>query len=109
MSKSDADAKISSDEFSRIFDEYRAKIQEITRKTDKSVSPAGKSPGGAGDSISEKLEEIVVSRFPETSARPTHLTEHPAPESAAIINKARHEAQQIIEEAEESARREAKK
>src|SRR3989304_85420 len=109
MSRSDQDAKLNTDEFSRIFDEYRAKIQEITRKTEKEHQSSGKTADNAGDSIAEKIEEIVVSRLPESKARPQGLTAPPAPESAAIIEKAKREAQRIIEEAEESARKEAKK
>ena len=37
MVKSKNDSQPNSDEFTRIFDEYRAKIEEITRKTEENL------------------------------------------------------------------------
>lgn len=109
MAKSDSNAKIKTDEFTRIFDEYRSKIEDITRKTEKNARSVDETPDTTADSVEEKLEEIVVSR-PQSYPAQTHLeTERPARESADIINEARWEAQRIIDEAEESARKEARK
>jgi vacuolar-type H+-ATPase subunit H len=106
MAKQDPEAKMGSDEFSRIFDEYRAKIQDITRKTEKSLDTEVNT---ARQSPEDKLDEIVVARAAAASSHVQIESQPPVPESAKIIAEANRKAKEIIEEAEESVKKEAKK
>ena len=42
MSKQKNESQPNTDEFTRIFDEYRAKIEEITRKTEENLQSINK-------------------------------------------------------------------
>jgi vacuolar-type H+-ATPase subunit H len=132
MTKQDAGIELKQDEFSRIFDEYRAKIEEITRRTEKSLHSADVTPGNNSTDENEHIEVISTPSRPEAVVvdndpkqadstppappQPAHKaeavnthTEIGRLESAEILYEARREAKRIIEEAEESAKKEAKK
>ena len=110
------------DEFTRIFDEYRAKIDEITRKTEFNLQQNG---------VATEKTDTETAHYPETedhteTAEIEH-TEEPQPEkeynterkkpvviisdvqSEKVIKEAKREAQRIIIEAEERVKKEAKK
>jgi F0F1-type ATP synthase membrane subunit b/b' len=138
MAKTQTDTHPTSDEFSRIFSEYRARIDEISRRTEKRL----KSLNVDQEEVAEALGEILIEDLPEgpphppaevrpeereeekeeEEAQPTpedtrpHLfvespepEKPPIPESAAIIREARQKAKRIIEEAEQKVKKEAKK
>jgi vacuolar-type H+-ATPase subunit H len=112
MAKSDNnnnDTQTKNDEFSRIFDEYRAKIDEITRRTEQNLQQAELS----SDNGKGKSAEPAVIKSPEEQAdRENGLAEidwQPDKAAQKIIDEAKREAQRIIDEAEEDVKREAKK
>lgn len=104
MAKSDLSEKAKTDEFSRIFDEYRSKIGEITKKTDKDLSSAIEDTDSHDDA-----EKGTLAKIPWLSESDRPRTGKSPVESASMINEARRQAQQIIFEAEEAARKEARK
>jgi F-type H+-transporting ATPase subunit b len=109
MSKPDVKTQTHKDEFSRIFDEYRAKIEEISRKTVNNIPQTGMAPDTAtGDDIEDV--EVTVSRVqPKTAGSPKELISPADLEAEEIILAAKRRAQQIIDEAEEKSRKEATK
>jgi vacuolar-type H+-ATPase subunit H len=135
MAKHDTSTEPRQDEFSKIFDEYRAKIEEITRRTEKSLRSVDVAPEENPNDEDEHIEVVSASPPPETAVAddapvPAAAAAPPPPEpahrhkevnyqldagrpafeeSAEIINEARREAKKIIEEAEESAKKEARK
>jgi len=108
MGKSDSDADVKIDEFTRIFDEYRARIDEITRKTEKTLLSVDDIPHTDEDNGEKNQEQITVTKVHSIAPFDAEAKQ-PVQESSFIINEARRKAEQIIEEAEESARKEAKK
>jgi F0F1-type ATP synthase membrane subunit b/b' len=109
MGKSDAKAQPQKDEFSKIFDDYRAKIEEISRKTSKSFpnadSASDKNAGGEADNM-----EVMVSRDqPRLNGGRAEVISPADLEAEDIIQAAKKRAQQIIHEAEEKSKKEAKK
>lgn len=159
MAKPETDSEFKNDEFSRIFDEYRAKIEEITRRTEKKLQSLDAAPGnvagpdtksGNNAAKSEEFtsevppepairdepeepeetvaqvqeepleeadepEEIFTPVRPEPKKRAESKKERadaeqrPKEESAEILYEARRQAKQIISEAEETVKREARK
>jgi vacuolar-type H+-ATPase subunit H len=65
MTKQDAVTELKQDEFSKIFDEYRAKIEEITRRTEKSLRSDDVAPGNNGTDENEHIEVISAPPGPE--------------------------------------------
>jgi vacuolar-type H+-ATPase subunit H len=55
MAKQDTETGLNQDEFSKIFDEYRAKIEEITRRTEKNLHTIDGEPE---IKVSDKIERI---------------------------------------------------
>jgi gas vesicle protein len=136
MAKQQTNSPFNQDEFQRIFDEYRSKIEEITRSTGRtlealripSMEPSEEhAPAEAPDerADSEEPDKPAPARpeaarppaqparlvLPERPARPVSrddLESH-LPESERVIRAARKEAQRILEEAEKQARKEARK
>ena len=122
MANADTDSNTKNDEFTRIFDEYRAKIDEITRKTELNLQQ---------DGVATEKTDAETENNPETEDHPEtadiEYIEEPQPEkeenterkkpvviisdvqSEKIIKEAKREAQKIINEAEETVRKEAKK
>jgi vacuolar-type H+-ATPase subunit H len=107
MGKSDSNADVKTDEFTKIFDEYRARIDEITKKTEKTLLFPNEVADTNSNNIEQNMEEITVSRIHDTVTQAAE--KQPDQESSYIISEARRKAEQIIEEAEENARKEAKK
>ena len=117
MVRSDKTSPFHTDEFTRIFDEYRAKIDEITRKTEKSlqainvVSDVVDDPDIPAEVEDERPVETVsqVEVELEPDKRPVEVIWPSEKESVEIIKEAKRKAQQLISQAEESIRKEAKK
>jgi vacuolar-type H+-ATPase subunit H len=135
MAKHDTSTETKQDEFSKIFDEYRAKIEEITRRTEKNLHSVDVTPGDNHNDEDEQIEVVSAPPQPEAAVNddaPPQAESAPSPEpapeshpeesnnrveagrpafeeSAEIIDEARRESKKIIEEAEQSAKKEAKK
>jgi F0F1-type ATP synthase membrane subunit b/b' len=103
------------DEFTKIFDAYRAKIDEITQRTQRNFhNNGGAFDAASGDvsddpevKISQVLEELK--KQPETTSGPIKIELSALKESEEIISEAKRKARQIVAEAEASIRKEAKK
>jgi len=103
------------DEFTKIFDAYRIKIDEITRRTQRNFHNNGASSDAAsGDvsddpevKISQVLEELI--KQPEMNSGPIKIELPAIKESEEIISEAKRKARQIVAEAEASIKKEAKK
>jgi len=109
MGKSDTEAQSQKDEFSRIFDDYRAKIEEISRKTTKNLPDVEAKPDKPADGNANNIE-IIGSRDQLKTDNSRDKVISPADlEAEDIIQAARKKAQQIIKEAEEKSKKEAKK
>jgi len=97
------------DEFSRIFDEYRAKIDEITRRSDKNLLQA-EVPVDNSHKTSGGPAVVVI---PDEQMNPdngsSQVNRMPDKAAEEIIGEAKREAQRIIIEAEEDIKKEAKK
>jgi vacuolar-type H+-ATPase subunit H len=105
MAKQDTKTQSQRDEFSRIFDEYRAKIDEISRKAAKTPS-AGEADAGKN---LEDLETTVSRLQPRKVIKSADLISAVDIEAEETIQAAKRRAQQIIDEAEERSRKEASK
>ncbi len=115
MSKSKDNSQLNQDEFTRIFEEYRAKIDAITRRTEKNL----KSINGIIDvydepDTTEEVENDIIEEAPpiiepETDRKPVEVIWPSEKESVEIIKEAKRKAQQIISEAEERIKKEAKR
>ncbi len=85
--KQDAGTELKQDEFSKIFEEYRAKIEEITRRTEKSLISVEGTPGKNGTDENEQIEVISAPSRPEAVAnngvpKPAETTPTDRPEPA---------------------------
>ena len=109
MAKSQTDAQSGTDEFTRIFDEYRAKIDEITRRTEKNLQHIESEPDSPADDNGEMPEDNVSMSPPKPDDGVVEVVWQPDKEAAKIIETAKKKAQQIINEAEERSKKEAKK
>lgn len=137
MAKSKSESPFLNDEFTKIFDEYRAKIEEITRKTEKNLQSINVVPEVAADTVEapadvdiaveveDEQPEEAASQVETPQAEPTEIKPpqvEPEPdnrpveviwpsnkESVEIIKEAKRKAQQLISQAEDSIKKEAKK
>jgi hypothetical protein len=133
MPKPENDTPARGDEFSRIFSEYRARIDEISRRTEKRLKSLNTDQADAASAVvsppEEPPEDLKPAEAPpvdweeeETPAAPSRSSARPhpgaevpvpeqfaGPESAAAIREARREAKRIVQEAEEKVKREARK
>jgi vacuolar-type H+-ATPase subunit H len=129
MAKSKNESPFLNDEFTKIFDEYRAKIEEITRKTEKNLQSINVPPEVAADvpvdidvavETEEEQPEETAPEFEtpeveppkvetEPDSRPVEVIWPSNKESVEIIKEAKRKAQQLISQAEENIKKEAKK
>ena len=108
MDKADTNAQPQSDEFSRIFDEYRAKIDEISHKTTKT------QPQGDGESemiAPSELDELemTIARQAKRAGKAGSTMSMADIEAEEILQAAKRRAQQLIDESEERCKKEASK
>ena len=68
MAKSHTDTQPKNDEFSKIFDEYRAKIDEITRRVKGNLQQVNVPPDNTVDDDDELPEEIITEGQPESTS-----------------------------------------
>jgi F0F1-type ATP synthase membrane subunit b/b' len=104
MAKSETKTPTQKDEFSRIFDEYRAKIDEISRKT-----RGEEAADGATSEDADNLEVTVSRLQPKRVIKSADLISLADMEAEETILAAKRRAQQIIDEAEEKSKKEAGK
>ncbi len=67
MAKQDTNTENKQDEFSKIFDEYRAKIEEITRRTEKSLHSLDDPVDDNLNNDSEHIEVVSAKQEPEVT------------------------------------------
>lgn len=105
------DTEVLNDEFTKIFDAYRARIDEITRHTQRNFTPDNAANKPAPTNTPEKTETFVSpAPAPPEPAHSTVRLELPVvKESEVIIKEAKRQARQIIAEAENNIRKEARK
>ncbi len=108
MTKIETKTEPQKDEFSKIFDEYRAKIDEISRKAGKNPAQTGTAADGAGQDA-EEAEVTVSSIQTKTAGNAKDLITPVDLAAEEIIRAAKRRAQQIIDEAEEKSKKEATK
>jgi vacuolar-type H+-ATPase subunit H len=106
MAKSETKTPAQKDEFSRIFDEYRAKIDEISRK---SRGEAGAETAEEALEDAENLEVTISRQQPKRIVKSADLISLADMEAEETILAAKRRAQQIIDEAEEKSKKEAGK
>ena len=103
------------DEFTKIFDAYRAKIDEITQRTQRNFHNNGGASDAAADDVSDesevKISQVLeeLKKQPEITSGPIKIELSALKESEEVISEAKHKARQIVAEAEASIRKEAKK
>ncbi len=115
MTESENSSQLYQDEFAKIFDEYRAKIDEITRKTTENlqsihgVTSVADEPDTTTEVEAEEHEEFISRVEPTPDSRPVEVIWPSQKESVEIIKAAKRKAQQLISQAEEGTKKEAKK
>jgi vacuolar-type H+-ATPase subunit H len=102
MAKPDAKTPTQRDEFSRIFDEYRAKIEEISRKSGSVAESAAKGEV-------DELDITIARQQPKRELKSADLISLADIEAEETILAAKRRAQQIIDEAEDKSKKEAGK
>jgi hypothetical protein len=107
MAKSETKTPAQKDEFSRIFDEYRAKIDEISRKSRGETE--AETADGAFVEDAENLEVTISRQQPKRIVKSADLISLADMEAEETILAAKRRAQQIIDEAEEKSKKEAGK
>jgi len=110
MAKTQVNAQSKNDEFAKIFDEYRAKIDEITQKTTaRTIQPVDEEPENVADNEAEKPEEVIAVSQQELMDIRAEVQRQAQKEASEIISEAKLKSQQLIDEVEESINKEAKK
>lgn len=110
MAKRQTDTQLKNDEFTKIFDEYRARIEEITKKTTDDNVPLSKDESQyVIDSDNQRTEEIIAKKQSESDIFRAEVEWQANKEAAEIIEEAKLQAQQLLVEAEEIIKKEAKK
>jgi vacuolar-type H+-ATPase subunit H len=110
MAKTQVNTQSKNDEFAKIFDEYRAKIDEITKKTTaQTIQPTEEEPDNVVDGEAEKQEEVIAVNQQELMNIRAEVQRQAQKEALGIINEAKQKAQQLIDEVEENINKEAKK
>jgi vacuolar-type H+-ATPase subunit H len=108
MAKTNSDNISKNDEFSRIFDEYRAKIEEITRRTEKNLQQVDTPSDNGKEKVIEPVE-VIIKKESRDENNPSEIGWRPDKAAQEIINEAKRKAERIISEAEEETRKQAKK
>jgi hypothetical protein len=110
MAKRQIDTQLKNDQFTKIFDEYRAKIEEITKKTtEKNVKPFNADSQYVIDADIDNEEDIVAEKQAKADSYRAQVEWEANKAAAEIINEAKLQARQLLIEAEETIKKEAKK
>ena len=110
MVKPQTNSQARNDEFTKIFDEYRTKIEEITKKTaERNFQLFNEDSNNTADNDDEKPEETTAGGQPKPVNIRAEVERQANKEAAEIINEAKLKAQQLLIEAEENIKKEAKK
>jgi vacuolar-type H+-ATPase subunit H len=110
MAKRQTDTQLKNDQFTKIFDEYRAKIEEITKKTsEKNVKPFNADSQYIIDADIDNQEDIVAEKQAKADSYRAQVEWEANKAAAEIINEAKLQARQLLIEAEETIKKEAKK
>ena len=110
MAKTDNNnGQAKNDEFSRIFDEYRAKIDEITRRTDKNLQQTEAPSNSSSHTSGQPSVVVIPDEQVKVNNGSNQVDRMPDKTAEKIIEEAKREARRIIDEAEEDVKKEAKK
>ncbi len=110
MAKRQTDTQLKNDQFTKIFDEYRAKIEEITKKTtEKNIQPFSADSQYIIDADIDNQEDIVAEKQAKADSYRAQVEWEANKAAAEIINEAKLQARQLLIEAEETIKKEAKK
>lgn len=110
MVKSQTDTQTNNDEFTKIFNEYRAKIEEITKKTaEKNLQLFNEDANNTADNNGGESKAITPKGRQESINISAELERRVNKEASQIINEAKRNAQKLLNEAEERIKREANK
>ena len=130
MAKTETDTRPGSDDFSRIFSEYHARIEEITRRTEKRLDsingqreeeaavdtvttvdqPESPAPATPEEPPEDELAPPLRPAADRVYAVPEMESgQPPAAESSAVVRESRRQAKKIVEEAEQKVKKEARK
>lgn len=110
MIKPQINSQTRNDEFTKIFDEYRTKIEEITKKTaEKNFQLFNEDSNNTADNDGERPEETTAGGQPKPVNIRAEVERQANKEAAEIINEAKRKAQKLLIEAEENIKKEAKK
>jgi vacuolar-type H+-ATPase subunit H len=110
MAKREIDTQLKNDQFTKIFDEYRAKIEEITKKTtEKNVKPFNADSQYIIDAEIDNQEDIIAEKQAKADSYRAQVEWEANKAAAEIINEAKLQARQLLIEAEETIKKEAKK
>lgn len=110
MPKQEAKTNLKSDEFTKIFDDYRARIDEITKKSsekdDKTLKANAKE---VLDDEINKTKEAISKGHGDADIFIDEIEWQANKRAAEIIKEAKLQAQRLIYEAEDKIRKDAKK
>ncbi len=110
MAKRQMDTQLKNDQFTKIFDEYRAKIEEITKKTtEKDLQKYSADSQYIIDADIDNQEDIVAEKQAKADSFRAEVEWEANKAAAEIINEAKLQAKQLLIEAEETIKKEAKK
>jgi vacuolar-type H+-ATPase subunit H len=110
MAKQEAKSNLKSDEFTKIFDDYRARIDEITKKSsEKDEKPLKAKARDVLDDEINKTKEAISKGQGDSDIFIDEIEWQANKRAAEIIKEAKLQAQRLIYEAEEKIRKEAKK
>ena len=110
MAKQEAKSNLKSDEFTKIFDDYRARIDEITKKSsDKDESASKATAKDVLDKEINKTKEAMSKGQGDADIFIDEIEWQANKRAAEIIKEAKLQAQRLIYEAEDKIRKEAKK
>lgn len=110
MAKQPTKTNLKSDEFTKIFDDYRARIDEITKKTtdESEKGPKPKAQEIVEDEIN-KTKDSVTKDDSDSDIFVDEVEWQASKRAAEIIKEAKLQSQRLIYEAEDKIRKEAKK
>lgn len=110
MVKQEPKSNLKSDEFTKIFDDYRARIDEITKKSsDKDEQVQKATAKDVLDHEINKTKEAISKGNGDTDIFIDEIEWQANKRAAEIVKEAKLQAQRLIYEAEEKIRKEAKK